>query len=52
MIRKNAKKYFIPNEENEYQPHALQKASVAVMFVLVGVVVYGAIAAALAGRVD
>jgi len=34
-MKRRTKNYFIPNAENEYAPHALQKVSVAVMFALV-----------------
>lgn len=34
-MRESFRNYLIPNEENEYKPHALQQASMAVMFVLV-----------------
>jgi len=35
MISKLLKKYFIPHEENDYKPHALQKAAVVGMMLLI-----------------
>ena len=34
-MRKHLKKYFIPHEENDYKPHFLQEASVAVVALIV-----------------